>query len=213
MEKRRIRYFRFVTPALFLGFLWTSAAAQSSGEAIVEIQVNVESPLKEGDRAGSVESARQEAFKKAVEMTLPPGIEEADRAARLKNPSAYIKSYRTLSEVEEAGVVKLTLLCQVIQVTSSPEAQPTYPAAQSIVRVEMLWRPGVKPYLASEIMRVIEEEYQSRVQGLRMQYGSLVLEIASSRDPQTLFGLLATRYQDRALMKLVDNSSSTEWPN
>jgi len=196
---------------------FSSLFAQVQADTIVEVQVSVEQPVKDGDSAGATEAARQAAFKKAIEQAMPSGASEDERKSRMDNAAAYIKSFRTLSQVEEGGVVKLSLLCQVVQATSkapTPMAAPVNSPSTRGTKIEMVWRPGAKAYLASEIKRIAQEEWKYSVLAVNLQYGGLVVEVAGSDSEASMVSKWTSRFQDRALVRVVNAVAPTnnqEW--
>ncbi len=217
MEKGRLCLGRFVGQLVlitFTAFSHLQAQAPIQAESIVEVQVSVEEAVKAGDSAGSLEAARQAAFKKAVEMAFPPGISEDEKKTRLNNAASYIKSFRTLSQIEEAGVVKLSMLCQVIQNVAAPTSEPQLSSPQSytsrVVSIELVWRPGMRAYLASEIKRLIEEDMRIPVRSLRLQNGSVVVDLGSDESSDLLFAKVNSRFQDRALVRLLNAPATPE---
>jgi hypothetical protein len=67
----------------------------------------------------------------------------------------------------------------------------------------MVWRPGAKPFLASEVRRILEEELQLSVRAMNLQYGSVVVEIAGEHSEASLLEKVSPRFQDRALLKVI----------
>ena len=65
------------------GFLFPALHAQVQADTIVEVQVSVEQPVKDGDSAGATEAARAAAFKRAIEQALPPGTSEEEKKNRM----------------------------------------------------------------------------------------------------------------------------------
>ncbi len=203
--------------ALVLGAALMPLQAQVQADTIVEVQVSVEQAVKDGDSAGATESARQAAFKKAIEQAMPSGASEEEKKSRMDNAAAYIKSFRTLSQVEEGGVVKLSLLCQVIQATAkapAPIAAPVNSPSTRGTKIEMVWRPGAKAYLASEIKRIAQEEWKYSVLAVNLQYGGLVIEVAGDDAESVMVSKWNSRFQDRALVRVVNEAAPTntqEW--
>lgn len=202
---------------LGLAILSSPLLAQVQADTIIEVQVSVEQPIKDGDSAGATEAARQAAFRNAVERAMPPGASEGEKKGRLDNAAAYIKSFRTLSQAEEGGVVKLSLLCQVIQAVakapSSNEAPINSPSFRG-TKIEMLWRPSAKAYLASEIRRIAQEEFKYSVLSINLQYGGVIVEVSGDDSESAMISKWNSRFQDRALIRAtnaVGPANSQEW--
>jgi hypothetical protein len=215
MEKRRFCRLGFLGGLFWLALSGPEVRAQVVADSIVEIQVSVEEPVKAGDSAGSIEQAKNAAFKKAVEQTLPPGLSESERVERVANAATYIKGFRTLSQIEEAGMIKMVMLAQVVQAVSSRSSSQDSPATLfgAKAAIEMIWRPGVRPMPGSEVRRIFEEELKFSVRAVSFQFGSMLIEVAGDHSESSIMARVNPRFQDKALLRVVDgaNSEAPQW--
>lgn len=202
MEKRRLcdrRLFSFGFVSLLFGLL---AATPLRSAEVREAVVEVEVPVEAGNVAGAVQAAQVLAFEKAVMETLPSGLTEAQKEARIKNAANYIKSFRILSQSERSGRLFSKISCEVIILAGELSSENEDQSFRESFALEFLWKSD-QPILATELKDWIESEFKGDVRTMKLQKGSLWMEIRTPIQPERVYAGLQSRFRSRADIRLI----------
>lgn len=199
MEKRRFCDFRLLALCLIL----ICPLGLEAQDQVREIQVEVDVPIERGDMASATRAAQREAFRKAVELSLPADLTESQRESRMRNASNYIKSFRTLRQEERSGRLFAVLVCEVMVADSGREVSRPQELGFDRFAIEVIWRGGRSTMTAASLRELLSNEYQARVGKMKIQKGSLWIDMSSSLDPGDLYARLQSRLRSKAELRLV----------
>lgn len=170
------------------------------------LEVEVEVSIQGGDRASALDSAQNEAFRKAMSLVVPGSADDQSRANWIKSASTYVKSFRLLSEKEEAGKLitkyRVDLNLPDFSGQSSESSTQTY---EDRFAVEFIWKDPKQAVSVTELQDKIEGEYSVNAGMIRMSRGSVWIELISRRSPESVFSQIKRDYLSVAQVKLYED--------
>lgn len=180
-----------------------AASSLEGAEKIKEVVVDVDVEIQDGDLASATAAAQQAAFKKAVSETLPSGLSESGRESRIKNASNYIKSFRTLSQEERSGRFFAKINCEVI--LSDSEIKLGSNGGNDLDRfaIEFVWKVAKPSVTVVDLKALLETQYKASVGTIKLQRGSVWLEMSAPGRPESIYAGLQSRFRRLAELRLV----------
>jgi len=165
-----------------------------------QVEVDVDVLIEGGNLAEALDKAQLEAFKKAIEMTMPAGLDPVEQSGRIKNAASQIKSFRLLSQKEEAGKLFAKYSCEVVLGQAAPSQSAQY--YDERFAVEIVWnKPKPSKSLGAVLQKI--QSYPNLKLGLvRTQRGSVWVEVMSQESPEVLRSNLRAEYGSSAEIKL-----------
>ncbi|PIR21660.1 MAG: hypothetical protein COV44_12085 [Deltaproteobacteria bacterium CG11_big_fil_rev_8_21_14_0_20_45_16] len=165
-----------------------------------QVEVEVEVPIESGNLAAALDKAQLEAFKKAVEMTMPAGLDPVEQSGRIRNAATQIKSFRLLSQKEEAGNLFAKYSCEVVLGQAVPsQATPYY---DERFAVEIVWNNPKQSKSLGTVLQKIQSYPNLKLGLIRTQRGSVWVEVLSQESPEVLRANLRSEFGSASEVKL-----------
>lgn len=199
MEKRGLRNFGFFLLLCLSLFFGLEAADQ---EVVVEVEVEIEG----NDLAGALDKAQNKAFEEAVARVLPVDLTADERAARIRRASRLIKSFRLISQDQEAGKLKATYTCVVATGEESlNRAQRSAERSGQNFALELRWNEASESWSFASLSQALASIGSSRVIMAKMQHGAWWIEVSSSQPASSVLRSLNQQLRSQAQLRLIED--------
>jgi len=182
-------------------FVFGLAASVYGASNVSQVEVEVEVPIEEGNRAEALQNAQKKAFKKALDTVLPMDIEAAERKRMLRNASRYIKSFRLLKQKEVGNKLQVIYRCAVILETKK-KAGPLAPTRPSGYLVEIVWNPQRQNISASALLKFMKKELQMNVESFKLSRGSILTTIPVTKTPSQVQRKISRYLENKARVRI-----------
>jgi hypothetical protein len=163
------------------------------------VRVSVEVDIENDDVAAALEKARIQAFRQAIQDSMPQKISEEERSRRLRSPSQFVKSFQIIERREENKKLFALFECEVILAMATQEKDADL---QSLFAFEFIWRPDRSEWSIEKLIQLLESDYSFKVESIRMNSQSWILEGRSTRQPNAIYASLGPRFQKDAEVHL-----------
>lgn len=203
MEKIWLRHIRLLSLTT-LSFIALSAAIHSEDSTeIKSIVVEVESPVESDNLAAARESARKQAFEKALDQILAPDMNQAQRGEFIKNAGLYVKGFRIIDEKREGTSLKLKFKCEVQPPAVSTPLPSAGPVSDEKATFEVAWLPDEVQFNAVDLLKYVSDVMGTPSSSVRIGRGNIVLTLGLKKSIEETQTQLASFVGRRGLVKVI----------